>query len=119
MSPLILLNTMMFRHELWMFWIVEDLTSCNWIISMVTVVEILSGAVQQTFLKGFFDTLGGLLIKDCQKLEIFSFQSEFLRPEVNWIFLKMIILSDNPIRKTFINSVLYTVTENEFHTLSK
>ena len=60
-----------------------------------------------SLLKGFFDTLQGLLIEGYQKLDISNFQSQFWRPKFNLIFLKMIFLSEYLIRRTtFISSVL-------------
>ena len=44
--------------------------------------------------KRIFWLLKGLLIKDCQILDSFSFQSRFCRPKFYLIFLKMIFLSE-------------------------
>ena len=43
-------------------------------------------------LKGFFDILQDNLVQGHQKLGIFSFQSQFLWPKLNLIFMKTIFL---------------------------
>ena len=57
------------------------------------------------FLKGFFGILQDNLVQGRQKLGIFNFQSQFLRPKLNLNFMKTIFLLEYQIRiTTFINT---------------
>ena len=42
-------------------------------------------------LKGFFNILKENLRRNCQKFDIFSFQSQSFSPKINFIFQKMIL----------------------------
>ena len=69
--------------------------------SVVMVVEFHTGAneiqysftVQWSILKGLFDNFKDLVMKSCQKLGIFYFQSQFQKPKLTSIFQKMVSLS--------------------------
>ena len=62
-------------------------------------------------LKGLFHILQDNLVQGRQKLGIFNFQSQFLRPKLNLNFTKAIFLLEYQIRTTtFINIIL-----NLFH----
>ena len=57
-------------------------------------------------LKGFFCILQENLVQGRQKLGIFNFQSQFLRPKLNLNFTKVIFLLEYQIRTTtFINII--------------
>ena len=67
------------------------------VISVVTVVEFHTGAdeihILVSILKGFFDNFMELVMQSCQKMGIFHFQSQFQKPKLTSIFLKMVFLS--------------------------
>ena len=45
-----------------------------------------------SILKGFFDNFKELVMQSCQKLGIFHFQSQFQKPKLTSIFLKIVFL---------------------------
>ena len=61
-------------------------------------------------LKGLFDILQDNLVQGRQKLDIFNFQSQFVRPKLNLNFMKMIFLLEYQIRTTtFIRLTSFSI----------